>query len=580
MAKTNFPLALAGVVNETIASTSERITRLRSVNRAVKRLPNFSLTRNTARVLIWRIWPTQVCPIASPIPNPHSSPQVRELHDVLKTTTQRVANLLNGGTPTHRLPPELLSRIVDLAVERNFYQYPRDVNSFTHVCRYWRTVVLSYPKIWSLLFLLPGNPVVVAEWLARSQKHPLTLFAQFTDMHDHPPCRYKDSAAADPDVPNEPTACSRHKAILSLDQLLPHRPRIRDISIILSSSNPNWDDDENDTLVPTLLLHQFFKDSLPNLERLDFRARHVEEEMSAIPTPTALFAMDLPRLRELKYLGASGGLMETAKDLTSCEIGYWDQWDGIVRPPIIDKKDLRALFSNNETLESLTINRCNFVYDDSQAPTVPMTDLKSLKVDRVTSEDLEMILSSIHTPQFEDLNTANVTWGPSARVFATNGSDHKLTFTLQFPGESDFQPLRYLGAEIITLRLESESLILLIQDSPALRKFLSAFNTVRVLELDKVAEGCVRDILSVPEAFPGLKTIRVAVGRMGWEGILRSLAATSESRMARGSPFETVEPYVVYRRALDQGLRTKWGKVFEEEGISKFLSKNRPDVLG
>ena len=546
MAKTNFPLALAGVVNETITSTSERITRLRSVNRAVKRLPNFSLTRNTARVLIWRIWPTQVCPIASPIPNPHSSPQVRELHDVLKTTTQRVANLLNGGTPTHRLPPELLSRIVDLAVERNFYQYPRDVISFTHVCRYWRTVVLSYPKIWSLLYLLPGNPVMAAEWLARGQKHPLTLFAEFTDVHDHPPCRYKDSAAADLDVPNEPAACSRHRAILSLDQLLPHRSRICDISLVLNLSDPSWDDDDKDAL-STLLRHQFFKDGLPNLERLDFRARH--EDMSAVPTPAALFAKDLPRLRELKYLGAYGGLIGTAKDLTSCEIGYWSRAAG---PLIIDRGDLRTFFNNNKTLESLTINRCNFIGDGSQVPKTLMTDLKFLKADCPISKDLEIILSSIRTPQLEDLNTVDVVRSSLVQVIATNGSDHRFIFSLpHFLGQSDFQPLRHLGAEIITLRLGKEVTLRHAQDGPALCKLLNTLDAVQVLELDGATNRCVWNIPS-PGMLPRLKVIQVAIDRAGIEGALGYILAILESCVLRGVRFTVIRPRsAVHTGALD-----------------------------
>ena len=174
---------------------------------------------------------------------------------------------------------------------------------------------------------------------------------------------------------------SPHKAILALDELLPHRSRICDLSIVLYSSDPDWvdEDDRGQHGELTLLHHHFFRKALPNLQHLKFRAAHTESSRYMIPTPGSLFAAGLPRLKELKYVGASGGLLETAKNLDSCEIGSWSEAAG---PAIFYPEDLRTFLDNNNTLKSLTINECELMVTGPWVPTAtPMTDLKFLRIE-------------------------------------------------------------------------------------------------------------------------------------------------------------------------------------------------------
>ena len=218
----------------------------------------------------------------------------------------------------------------------------------------------------------PGDPGLISEWLSRSQKAPLTVIAEFTDTYVHFPCRYEDSATTALADNNYPGVCIRHYAVLSLDRLFPHRSRIRNLKILLQSSDPCWDDDDHDG-EPKLLCHRFFRQALPNLQHLDFRAVHVEQDRYMIPLPGTLFSKTLPRLKELKYL--AGSLMKTVRNLTSCEIGSWSESAG---PSIISTEELRTFFNNNKTLESLTITQC--LLDGSPVAT-PMTDLKFLMID-------------------------------------------------------------------------------------------------------------------------------------------------------------------------------------------------------
>ena len=107
----------------------------------------------------------------------------------------------------------------------------------------------------------------------------------------------------------------------------------------------------------------FFKETLPNLQRLDFRTNHVEFFKYRIPAPDSLFAGRLPRLKDLKYLGIAGGLTGTTENLDSCEIGSWSGSAGISSIPAIE---IHTFLNNNRKVRSLTANRVEFM-----APTTP-----------------------------------------------------------------------------------------------------------------------------------------------------------------------------------------------------------------
>ena len=418
----------------------------------------------------------------------------------------------------------------------------------------------------------PGNPSVISEWLSRSKKVPLTVIAEFTDTFEHLPCRYQVSATATLADNDDPEVCPRHKAVLSLDQLLPHRSRISDLNVSLHSSDPDWDDyDHNGE--PELLNHSFFRKTLPNLQRLDFRAAHIEQTRYVVPIPDLLFAGELPRLEELKYLGVAGGLTKTAKNLVSCEIGFWSESAG---PTIIAPDELQALFYNNKTVKSLTISDFGFFADsDPWVPTaIPMTDLKCLEIHCPVDDDLEKIVNCIHAPQFENLNTAQLSlYSSNVQVAATDGSGHTFKFS-QPTKHFRFHPLRHLGADITTLRLGREITLQLLDENPALYGFFLSLDAVQVLEFDGTAASFLSNMLSVAGVFPGLEVIRVAINRDDCKGALRLLATGLRLRMEGGNPLTTIEPLSAeVEDGLCQELRVEWEKHYEAGGIQNFLSK-------
>ena len=493
------------------------------------------------------------------------------MDEALKAATGRVGSLLNEATPIQRLPPELFTRILSFVVDHGSREHFKQIIPLTHVCRYWRTSLLTYPKMWSTLCMRPGpeDPSVISEWLARSQSIPLTVIAELSDAYEHPVCRYHDAPTATIDDPDAHAVCPRHEAVLSLNQLLPHRSRIRDLDVSLHFSDPDWHAYNE----PPLLHHLFFRETLPNLQRLDFRATHVEFSDNAIPVLDPLFVGRLPRLKDLKYLGVDGGLMRTVENLDSCEIGFWSGSAGISSIPAIE---LHTLLNNNKKLRSLTANRVEFMaFDDPWVPAaIPMTNLKFLKLGYVISRDLQVFCSCIEAPQFRSLDTLQLSLlSHSFQGMATDGSGH--TFEFSQAGWDDLvsQPLQFFGAEITTLRLDQIA-PLRPRDRPLLHQLLISLGAVRALEFNKTClEGGVLSDLSIAGILPRLKVIRVTIPRNCRE-TLQLFAAVAKLRMEEGNPLATIEPLLAEGEdGLGQELRAEWEKYSETEGIQHFLSE-------
>ena len=113
-----------------------------------------------------------------------------------------------------------------------------------------------------------------------------------------------------------------------------------------------------------------------------------------------LFAgLNLPRLKNLKNLGVTGGLMGTAKNLVSYKISHWSESVG---PTFISREELGMFFKNRKTVESLMINECECVADGPWVPiSTPLPDLKFLKTYCPIHGNLENFFNCIHTLQFK-----------------------------------------------------------------------------------------------------------------------------------------------------------------------------------
>ncbi|KAF9650532.1 hypothetical protein BDM02DRAFT_3092970, partial [Thelephora ganbajun] len=49
--------------------------------------------------------------------------------------------------PINRLPPEILAKILECR------ELDQDITVATHVCRYWRSALISAPRLWTRIYL-------------------------------------------------------------------------------------------------------------------------------------------------------------------------------------------------------------------------------------------------------------------------------------------------------------------------------------------------------------------------------------------------------------------------------------------
>lgn len=73
---------------------------------------------------------------------PPADPQILGIERDLSETLQVIRAIRNTHIPVNKLPPEVLSRILQ---HRDSGQ---DLVAATHVCRYWRSTLISSPSLW------------------------------------------------------------------------------------------------------------------------------------------------------------------------------------------------------------------------------------------------------------------------------------------------------------------------------------------------------------------------------------------------------------------------------------------------
>lgn len=114
---------------------------------------------------------------------------------------QHLQNFLQTNVrPIVQAPEDVLRIIFDFCVPTNFDE--RDLSTrmgakhvsivLSHVCRSWRTITMSAPRLWSFIHILVDPYIghdarrqgrwvhtALAVWLNRSRSHPLTLHIQY-----------------------------------------------------------------------------------------------------------------------------------------------------------------------------------------------------------------------------------------------------------------------------------------------------------------------------------------------------------------------------------------------------------------
>ena len=141
--------------------------------------------------------------------------------------------------PVNRLPPEILSRIVQAVTLVDDTSDTLSIIVMTHVCRYWRESIISTPGNWTVIS--SQSKGLMALSLERSKAAPLTLSLRMSEIDDIP-------GFSDLIVPHiQKTKNLRVNGIFpvgEITQKLPNfpqsMPNLR--SLELSRSVAEWDD--------------------------------------------------------------------------------------------------------------------------------------------------------------------------------------------------------------------------------------------------------------------------------------------------------------------------------------------------
>ena len=94
-------------------------------------------------------------------------PQLYSIERDLTEVLHAIREIWNTYVPINKLPPEILSKIFE------YHTHELPLVGATHVCRYWRSVLISSPSFWTCLQFRSVNRTLA--YLERSKAAPIDI---------------------------------------------------------------------------------------------------------------------------------------------------------------------------------------------------------------------------------------------------------------------------------------------------------------------------------------------------------------------------------------------------------------------
>ena len=113
----------------------------------------------------------QVCP-GSQHPGLLTPEQLRMLYSSIGNAIRSVVVAQNEFTLIRKLPPETLVDITGFVLEPRTRESMFEIVKMTHICKYLRSTLISYPHLWSLIFVKNDHKDFVVACLERSRGTP------------------------------------------------------------------------------------------------------------------------------------------------------------------------------------------------------------------------------------------------------------------------------------------------------------------------------------------------------------------------------------------------------------------------
>ena len=406
----------------------------------------------------------------------------------------------NEDTPIFRLPSEIFIRICELACPPMAHRSAFDLITLTHVCRRWRDVLISYPIVWSHIYVrYDSSGPLVTTMLQRSRGVPLTVNIEYySDRTLGFGCGCSNQATwEDGDYcPHR----SQQMEMPSLDFLEPSRAKIHALNVRYLRDG-SFDAGITDDILKT----PFFLKSLPNLESLRWSCRHLDGMDPSFKLPRNLFGSSLPHLQKLSMVNCWGLLLTDTPVLKEMSTECTDR----VNRTEISANQLTQSLRRRQSITSLSFINYRIVPDPKNAPgPVSMNNLKEIIL---RGMDNRVVSRYLRCPSIGTITTLRI--APFTEGIWTDGWSVDVTATDGF------------GGSVSGLTYPNNNASLKATWNTFAPAFQHAVTTLEVVDLHLIVNG-VKTIPNLMDVLPDLYTIRVRLPPVakGFE-ILREILA-------------------------------------------------------
>jgi hypothetical protein len=463
----------------------------------------------------------------------------------------------------NQLAPEVLYCIFD------YFSAPTAANSadairLSHVTRYWRNVSISYPPLWSNIFIGTAHSSLHKEFLVRARCVPLTVIVDLG----------RSKRVSDIDISE------------SISSLATYANRIKSLHIDISDLSPQGRLDR--------ILKRVSVFPMPNLQCLHYEYKSVlfrPTELSSLP----IFGLHFPRLTDLSIRAFVGwsprlftGLIHTTFD---------SMWGGMKISFLLD------FFEHNPLLQSFELHR-TVLYPENRTHTVTLRDMKHLVFNGCPSQVVLRHLSLPATVELQ-IDERNVNIFPPDHsklrflhdtvrlILLSNKRDFSLegynseggSFTLRhcLYGIQDFRPISLSQVtELVVMEGDetrgsglipwiSNPLGLSLGIPAALVSGLSSLKTLQIMHYgwDRVLNALLPRS-GEPLIFASLEGIEIAIQNSNCTAIFERMLQVVTSRAEVGSPLHWIEARSSTEHEAEE-VEGRWMMMCREHCVSHFL---------
>ena len=447
--------------------------------------------------------------------------------------------------------------------------------------------MISYPHLWSSIFVKTDHKDFVAACLERSREVPLTVRLDLKNPghYDYNDCTcLRDNLSAKKGL-EAMNPCRYHTTIgplLEIDHL--RRIRTLDVRLTIFDSSEEYDADE--LLESAINNSKFSAFPLPALESLNFRVKHNIEIDAPLELPDALFRWESSPPTELRHLalhGCYGGPIMAVRNLTSFELTGVKE---VYSPMELDQHFFLPFISGNPSLISLSLSY--FTFPDraqlSQVTPVKLPRLKSLRL--IDMAGLSGFPGLIDVPAINALSSLRI----SARK--RKGGFHDFDFLIRAESDDGFQlsyntPYNHEEAPdwlgvmcdahpcLAFVRFEGHK-IDPTKEQQTKASPLPLFVNAKVLEIGVSFAGLwYHDFWKdIGKVGPQLTTLRLEVIERTKLAIATSVEKLVRERFERGMPLTKVERMAFERMSGEREGKAKrlWGEFRAGLDIDQYLS--------